>query len=194
VNLRLRGAATWANDAKLGIGPPTRRWLKLVVEKRTKGYCFMPKELADSPTATGEEVGPIDVMLIEFTDRLAAATALPPLIDLADRGLIRVLDLVVIRKEADGSVTRIDLGDIDQHGQSALLAFDGVSSGILDQGDIDQAAAQVQPGCAAGLLVYEHRWAEPFITAIRRAGGSVLVNDRVPVESVLAALDSSESS
>jgi hypothetical protein len=97
-------------------------------------------------------------------------------------------------KGGDDSVARIDLGDIDQHGQPALLAFDGVSSGILDQGDIDQAAAQVQPGGAAGLVVYEHRWAEPLMTAIRRAGGRVVVNDRVPVESVLAALDSSESS
>jgi hypothetical protein len=154
----------------------------------------MLKELADSPTATGEEVGPIDLMLIEFADRLAAATSLPPLIDLAERGLIRILDLVVIIKKGDGSVTRIDLGDIDQHGQPALLAFDGVCSGILDQGDVVQAAAQIQPGSSAGLLVYEHRWAEPLMTAIHRAGGRVLVNHRVPVEAVLAALDASESS
>jgi hypothetical protein len=154
----------------------------------------MLKELAESPTATGEEVGPIDLMLIEFTDRLTAATSLPPLIDLAERGLIRILDLVVIVKKGDGSVTRIDLGDIDQHGQPALLAFDGVCSGILDQGDVDQAAAQIQPGSSAGLLVYEHRWAEPLMTAIHRAGGRVLVNNRVPVEAVLAALDASESS
>ena len=153
----------------------------------------MLKELDNPASAPDAEVGPIDVMVIEFPDGQVTAVALPPLIDLVDRGLIRVLDLILIRKESDGSVIRVDLGNVDQHGQPGLLVFDGVSSGVLDQDDIDQAAAQIQPGSSAGLLVYEHRWAEPLMTALRRVGARVLVNDRVPVDEVLTALDATDS-
>jgi len=141
-----------------------------------------------------DELGPIDLLVIEFSDRKAPGVSLPPLIDLVERGFIRIFDLVIIRKALDGSVVRVDLADVDQHGQPALVNFEGASSGLLDQADIDQAAALIEPNSSAGLLLYEHRWEESLMSAIRRGGGQVVASERVPAEAVLTALDATESS
>lgn len=141
-----------------------------------------------------DELGPIDLLVIEFSDRRASDVSLPPLIDLVERGFIRIFDVVIIRKALDGSVVRVDLADVDQHGQAGLATFEGASSGLLDQEDIDQAAALIEPNSSAGLLLYEHRWEEPLMSAIRRGGGQVVASERVPAEAVLAALHASESS
>jgi hypothetical protein len=139
-----------------------------------------------------DEMGPVDYMVIEFPSGQMSGEGLPLLVDLADRGIVRVLDLVFIRKLSDGSVVRMELTGRTGDGEKALEIFEGASSGLLDQGDIAAAAAMIKSGSAAALLVYENRWAAPLATALRRGGAQLVASERIPVQALLAALDAAE--
>lgn len=135
-----------------------------------------------------EEMGPIDYLVIEFPGSRMSGEGLPLLIDLVDRGVIRVLDLVFIRKLPDETVIRVELKE-DDH----LAVFEGASSGLLDEEDIEAAARAIETGSTAGLIVYENRWAAPLATALRRGGAQMVAGGRLPVQAVLAALDAAEA-
>jgi len=135
-----------------------------------------------------EEMGPIDYLLVEWPGRQPNGEVAPHLIDLVDRGLIRILDLVFIAKAEDGSVEAIEIGEIP-----ALAEFEGAASGLVDEEDLQEAAAVMEPGTSAGLLIYENRWAAPFAIAVRRTGGQLVAGGRIPIQSVLAALDAAEA-
>jgi len=139
-----------------------------------------------------EEIGPIDYLVVEFPGSRMTGEGLPLLVDLVDRGIIRVLDLVFVKKELDGSVKGMAIADLDHDGTLDLAVFEGASSGLLDQGDLDEAGTVLEPGSSAGLLVYENRWAAPFAAALRRGGGQLVASGRIPVQAVLAALDATE--
>lgn len=146
--------------------------------------------------ATGEDLeqsGPIDYIVVEFPGNRMRGEAFPLLIDLVERGIIRIIDLVFVRKETDGSVTGLTLRDLDDDGVLDLSLFDGVSSGLVDDEDIREVGDILEPGSSAGILVYENVWAAPFATAVRRAGGQLVASGRIPVQAVLAALDEIEN-
>ena len=139
-------------------------------------------------------MGPIDYLVVEFPGRrVASGEGLSMLLDLVDRGIIRILDLVFIGKEPDGTVIRLDPNDIARQGHPALGAFDGASSGLLAQDDIDQVAAIVQSDSAAVLLVYENSWAAPLGMQLRRSGGQLVANGRIPMQALVAALDAADA-
>jgi hypothetical protein len=139
------------------------------------------------------ELGPIDYLLVEWPpDRPPTGEAMPHLVDLVDRGLIRLLDLAFVRVEEDGSVLGLDLTDLDLDGNPELTVFQGASSGLLGQEDFDEAGAALQPGATAALLVYVNTWAAPFATALRRGGAQLVANGRIPVNAIIAALDELE--
>jgi hypothetical protein len=140
-----------------------------------------------------DQAGPIDYLVVEFPGNKMTGEAFPILVDLADRGVIRILDLVFIRKELDGSVAGMAIADLDGDGELDLAVFEGASSGLLDDSDIDEAGAILEPGSSAGVLVYENSWAAPFATALRRSGGQLVASGRIPVQAVLAAMDANES-
>ena len=140
-----------------------------------------------------QDIGPIDYLVVEFPGSKMTGEGLPLLVDLVDRGIIRILDLVFVKKELDGSVRGVAIADLDKDGQLDLAVFEGASSGLLDQEDLDEAGGVLQPGSSAGLLVYENRWAAPFAKALRRGGGQLVSSGRIPVQAVLAALDATES-
>jgi hypothetical protein len=135
-----------------------------------------------------EELGPIDYLLVEWPGGQPTGEALPHLVDLVDRGLIRLLDLAFIAKAEDGSVAQIEIADLG--GEVAVFA--GVSSGLVSDEDVEEAGAVLEPGTAAALLVYENRWAAPFAAAARRSGAQLVASGRIPVEDVLASLDALE--
>ena len=137
------------------------------------------------------ELGPIDYIVVEWpAGKQPTGEGLPMLVDLVDRGLIRVLDIAFVRKEEDGTIVGLDLSDLD--GDPVLTVFEGASSGLLDHDDYAEAGAAIEPGCSAALLVYENTWAAPFATALRRGGAQLVASGRVPVNAVLAALDELE--
>ena len=140
-----------------------------------------------------EDVGPVDYLVVEFPGNRMTGEGFPILVDLVDRGLIRILDLVFIRKDDDGSVAGLEIGDFTGDGELDLAVFDGAASGLLGQDDIDEAAKALEPGCSAGILLYENRWAAPFAAALRRGGARMVASGRIPVPSVVAALDAIET-
>jgi Family of unknown function (DUF6325) len=140
---------------------------------------------------TDIELGPIDYLVVEWpAGKEPTGEALPLLVDLVDRGLIRVLDFAFVRKEDDGTVVGFDLNEVGD--DPGLTVFEGASSGLLGDDDYAEAGAAIQPGCAAALLVYENTWAAPFATAVRRGGAQLVANGRIPVNAIIAALDELE--
>ncbi len=139
------------------------------------------------------EMGPIDYVVVEFPGSRMTGEGFPLLVDLVDRGLIRILDLMFVRKEDDGSVTGLEIADLTGDGALDLAVFEGVSSGLLDEDDIEEAGHALEPGNSAGILVYENLWAAPFATALRRGGAQLVASGRIPMPDVLAALDATDS-
>jgi hypothetical protein len=139
------------------------------------------------------EMGPIDYLIVEWPGRQPTGEALPHLIDLVDRGLIRVLDLSFITKGEDGSVATLEIADLGDE-VDVFADFEGASSGLLGDDDVAEAGNALEPGTSAALLVYENRWAAPFAAAVRRSGGQLVASGRIPVQAVLAALDAAEAS
>ena len=113
---------------------------------------------------------------------------MPALVDLVDRGLIRILDLAFITKDEDGNVAGLAIADVGEE-VPEMTVFEGASSGLLDDDDITEAGGALEPGTSAALLVYENSWAGPFAAAVRRGGGQLVANGRIPVQAILAALD-----
>ena len=140
-----------------------------------------------------EEMGPIDYIVVEFPGNKMNGEAFPLLIDLVDAGTIRILDLLFVRRELDGSVKALELTDVDGDGELDLAIFEGASSGLLGQDDVDEASNAIEPGSSAGILLFENTWAAPFATAVRRGGGQLVASGRIPVQAILARLDEAEA-
>jgi hypothetical protein len=138
-----------------------------------------------------DEMGPIDYILIEWPDRQPTGEAAPIVVDLVERGIIRVLDLAFIAKAEDGSVAGLEINELGQEVEELRL-FEGASSGLLGDDDIAEAAAALEPGTSAALIVFENSWAAPFASAVRRSGGQLVASGRIPVQAVLAALEAAE--
>ncbi len=130
-------------------------------------------------------MGPVDYVLVEWTDGQPTGEAIPHLLDLVDRGLIRILDLAFIVKGEDGSVAEIEIANLGDE----IAVFEGVSSGLLGEEDIAEAGGALESGRAAALLVYENRWAAPFASAVRRSGAQLVASGRIPVQDLLASLE-----
>jgi len=140
---------------------------------------------------TDVELGPIDYLVVEWpAGKQPSGEGMPIIVDLVDRGVIRLLDLAFVRKEDDGSVVAVDLSDFGDGPE--LTVFEGSSSGLLGQDDYDEAGAAIEPGSSAALLVYENTWAAPFATALRRSGAQLVANGRIPVNALIQALDEIE--
>jgi hypothetical protein len=136
-----------------------------------------------------DEVGPIDYLVVEFPGSKMTGEGFPLLVDMVDRGVIRILDLVFIRKEMDGSIVGLTIADLDQDGRLDLAVFEGARSDLLGPDDLDEAGSVLAPGNSAALLVYENRWAAPFAAALRRGGAQLIASGRIPYPDVVAALE-----
>jgi hypothetical protein len=140
-----------------------------------------------------DETGPIDYLVVEFPGNRMTGEGLPILVDLVDAGIIRILDLVFVTRDADGSIAAVEISDLDGDGQLDLSVFEGASSGLLGEDELDEAAAAIEPGSSAGILVYENVWAAPFAAALRRGGAQLVASGRIPVQALLASLEATES-
>ncbi|RAG87406.1 DUF1269 domain-containing protein [Streptacidiphilus pinicola] len=134
-------------------------------------------------------MGPIDYLVVEFPGSRMTGEGLPLLVDLVERGIIRILDLAFVRKEIDGTVTALEIADLNGDGVLDLTVFEGASSGLVSQDDLQEAAVILSPGDSAGILVYENVWAAPFAAALRRGGGRLVAGGRIPVQDILQTLD-----
>ena len=140
-----------------------------------------------------EELGPIDYVVLEWPGAFPDTSEVQPLLlDLVDRGIIRILDIGFVAKDENGDVTGLDVGDLKQVA-AAFAEFEGASSGLLGFDDLEEAAAALEPGTSAAVLVWENRWAAPVAAALRRSGGQLAASGRLPVQAILAALDAVEA-
>jgi hypothetical protein len=138
--------------------------------------------------------GPVDVVVIGYPPGApATGEAIPILLDLVDRGIVRVLDALFVRKQADGTFAGFNLSDLDADTAGDLTVFAGATSGLLDDDDVAAAASEIEPGSAALMIVYENTWAAHFIAAVRRNGGELIGRQRVGVQQLIDALDAAEA-
>ncbi|WP_328907472.1 DUF6325 family protein [Streptomyces sp. NBC_00234] len=144
-------------------------------------------------TAEDFDMGPVDYLVVEFPGNRMTGEAFPLLLDLVERRVIRILDLSFVRKERDGSVTGLQIADLDGDGQLDLALFEGASSGLLGQDDLQEVAAVLAPETSAGIIVYENTWAAPFAAALRRAGAEMVAGGRIPVPALLESLEAAEA-
>jgi hypothetical protein len=138
-------------------------------------------------------MGPVDYVVIEFPGTGMNGEGLPMLVDLTERGLIRILDLLFIAKRPDGTVAAVEVADLDGDGTLDLAVFNGARSGLISGDDIAEAGAVLDPGSSAGILVYENRWAGPFVSALRRNGAQLVASGRIPFDALVEALEAAEA-
>jgi uncharacterized protein DUF6325 len=136
-----------------------------------------------------DELGPVDYLIVEFPTDRVTGEGLPILVDLVDRGIIRVLDLVFARKEHDGTLTVLTIADLDGDGDLDLAIFEGATSGLLAPEDITEAGGVLKAGTSAAILVYENLWAAPMAAALRRGGAQVVASGRIPLVDLMSAVD-----
>ena len=142
-----------------------------------------------------EVMGPISYVIVQFPGNKMTGEGFPILVDLVDRGLIRILDLVFITRADDGSTAVLELNDLDRDDnvEVDLAVFDGASSGLIGESDIAEAANAVEPGSSAGVLLFENRWATSFVQALRRGGAELVAAGYIPQDDLVAALEAAEA-
>jgi hypothetical protein len=142
---------------------------------------------------TLDELGPVDYLIVEFPAGAQNFTGegAYELLRLHDAGIIRVMDIVILQKGEDGTVMAQELGELDELGELPRLETELVQT--LAAEDVDHLAAAMDPGSVAGVLVYENLWAAPFASAMRRAGGQLIANGRIPIQAIIAAIEADEA-
>jgi Family of unknown function (DUF6325) len=139
-----------------------------------------------------QAMGPISYLIAEFPGNKMTGEGFAILVDLVNRGVVRVLDLRFIAKDLDGSVGVVELSDIDRDGQFDMTVFEGASACLMDDTDFADAASVIGPGSSAGILIFENRWATPFVNALRRGQAQLVAAGYIPIDSVIASLDATE--
>jgi hypothetical protein len=141
------------------------------------------------------QLGPVDIVVIGFSpDAPKTGSAIPMFVDLVDRGVVRVLDVLMVQKDAEGTVAALDIKDLGDEVSADLVVFDGANSGMLGEEDAGVAGEALEPGEAAVMICFENTWAAPFVTEVRRNGGHVLAFQRVPAEEVIEIVEALEAS
>ena len=136
-----------------------------------------------------DTLGPVDWIVVEFPGSKFRGEIVPILGDLVERDLVRILDLVVLKKDEDGELEAFELADLDESEIGELRSMEAELATLLSEEDVNAVAAAIEPGSSAAVLVWENKWAAPFGSAVRRAGGQLVASGRIPVQAMLAALE-----
>ena len=141
-----------------------------------------------------DELGPVDYVIVEFPAGASNFTGemAKELLVLVDRGIIRVIDVVILTKSKDGTVEAMELSDIEELGELETLEADLAE--LLAEDDIEHLAAAMEPGSTAGVLIWENLWAAPFASAARRSGGQLIANGRIPIQAIIASIEADDAS
>jgi hypothetical protein len=141
-----------------------------------------------------DELGPIDIVVIAWpADAPKTGEAVPIFVDLVDRGIIRVLDVLFVIQNEDGTVSGFEATDLDGDSIGDLKVFEGASTGLLGEHDVASVGETLEPGTAAVMIVYENRWAAPFAAAVRRNGGVLVANHRITAQELMDAIDTADA-
>ncbi|MDH3752711.1 MAG: DUF6325 family protein [Acidimicrobiia bacterium] len=139
-----------------------------------------------------DELGPVDYVIVEFPAGTSSFTGemAPALLALVDAGIIRVIDVLILTKDEDGSVDAMELSDVAELGELQML--EAQLAELLAEEDVAHLAAAMDPGTTAGVLIWENLWAAPFASAVRRSGGQLIADGRIPIQAIIAAIEADE--
>jgi hypothetical protein len=141
-----------------------------------------------------DELGPIDIVVIAYpAGAPMTGDAVPIFVDLVERGIIRVLDVLFVMQNEDGTVSGFEATDLDGDTIGDLKVFEGASTGLLGEEDVASVGETLEPGTAAVMIVYENRWAAPFAAAVRRNGGVLVANHRITAQELMDAIDTADA-
>src|SRR3954462_5756601 len=140
-----------------------------------------------------DELGPVDYLVVEFPAGASNFTGemAQELLALVDAGVIRVIDVLILTKDANGSVDAVELSDVGELGQ--LQALEAELAELLAEEDVEHLAAAMEPGSTAGVLIWENLWAAPFAAAARHSGGQLIANGRIPIQAIIASIEADEA-
>jgi len=138
---------------------------------------------------TVDVLGSVDWIVVEFPGSKFNGEVAPAIKDLVERGLVRVLDLLIIKKAGDGSFEAFEIADLDDSELGDLRAYETELAMVLSEQDVNDLAATIEPGSSAAVLVWENLWAAPVGAAIRHAGGQLVASGRIPTQAVLAVIE-----
>ena len=139
-----------------------------------------------------DELGPVDWIVVEFPGSTFNGEIAPALRDLVDREVVRVLDLLVLKKDSDGTLEAFELSDLDTSEIGELRGYESQLAMLLSEDDVTAVAAAIEPGSSAAVLVWENTWAAPFASAVRHSGGQLVASGRIPIQALLAAVEADE--
>jgi hypothetical protein len=141
-----------------------------------------------------DELGPVDYVIVEFPAGASNFTGemATELVGLVERGTIRVIDVLILVKDADGSIEAMELSDVAELGE--LAALEAELAELLAEEDIEHLAAAMDPGSTAGVIIWENLWAAPFASAARRSGGQLIATGRIPIQAIIASIEADEAS
>ena len=154
-----------------------------------------PTELTQTSEEEGtslDQLGPVDYLVVEFPAGASNFTGemATELLALVDSGTIRVIDILILTKNEDGSVDATELSDIENLGP--LQAVEAELAELLAADDVENLAAAMEPGSTAGVLIWENLWAAPFASAVRHSGGQLIANGRIPIQAIIASIEADE--
>jgi hypothetical protein len=142
---------------------------------------------------TVDELGPVDWIVVEFPGSKFKGEIAPALDDLVERDLIRVLDLLVLKKDADGALEAFEMSELDDSELGEMRSYESELAMLLSEDDVVAIAEAIEPGSSAAVLVWENSWAAPFASAVRRAGGQLVASGRIPIQALLAVIEAEEA-
>jgi hypothetical protein len=146
-------------------------------------------ESMSETTESVDELGPVDWIVVEFPGSRFKGEIIPALHDLVERNIVRILDLLIMKKDDDGNLEAFELSDLDDSELGSLRSYETELAMLLSEDDVNAVAAAVEPGSTAAVLVWENSWAAPFASAVRRAGGQLVASGRIPVQALLAVIE-----
>jgi hypothetical protein len=139
-----------------------------------------------------DDLGPVDWIVVEFPGSRFNGEIAPALRELVERDLVRVLDLLVLKKDADGTLEAFELSDLDPAEIGELRNYEAELAMLLSEEDVTAVAEAIEPGSSAAVLVWENSWAAPFASAVRRSGGQLVASGRIPIQALLAAIEADD--
>jgi hypothetical protein len=153
----------------------------------------MTETATQSHVTSLDKLGPIDYLVVEFPAGASSFTGemARELVALVEAGTIRIIDVLILTKNDDGSVDAMELSDIEELGE--LEAVEAELAELLAAEDVEHLAAAMEPGSTAGVLIWENLWAAPFASAARRSGGQLIANGRIPIQAIIASIEADEA-
>ena len=139
-----------------------------------------------------DELGPVDYIVVEFPGSKFNGEIAPALVSLVERGIIRVLDILILQKDDKGVLEASELSDLDESEAGSLRGFETELAMLLSEDDVIAVAEAIEPGTTAAVLVWENTWAVPFATAVRHSGGQLVASGRIPIQAIAAAIEADE--